>query len=759
MLFTRFKPALMLLSLLFAITELPGQVAKICTPSDGFTIHKSEKPLELDGILDESIWATADILTDFITNFPVDTGIANARTEIRMAFDQRYLYLSAVCYQKRETYTIQSLRRDFGPGTSDALNIIIDPFKDGLNGFLFSVNPFNVQREALIDNGSNLSYEWDNVWKSAVHNDPDKWTIEMAIPFKTLRYKVTDGANSWHFNFLRTRLNPWEVSCWQRVPQQYPPNNLAFYGVGTWAEKPPKNGVALSIIPYASGRYGKTYTRNDDLEITNKPQTYAGGVGGDVKVGITPSLNLDLTFNPDFSQVEVDRQVANLSRFQLFFPERRQFFLENRDLFSMFGFPNTRPFFSRQIGLADTSLLQNQRYAPVPILYGARLSGKLNDNWRIGLLNMQTRQMNIAADNTLPAANFTVATLQRKLFARSVLSGILADKTQFLGKLDESQRDRFEPWNRVAGMEFNFYSKDNRWETESFYHRSFSPDPNKRGASMAQFVGYNVRKFAIRGGIQRVDTSYTADIGFVPRPGVQGIFTGAEYRWYPKGLINTVNLSWNGDFTTDLHFHITDADYNTGLNVGFKDQSFVGIGAYTTFTRLFDSFDPSNTGANELPTGDYTYSGVWAEYNSSTSYNLQASIGGRAGQYFNGIGYSTEGSLKYRMQPYGIVGLTYSYYHFDLPAPYASGKLYLLGPSVELAINKSVFASAFFQYNTQANNFNINTRLQWRFAPVSDLFLVYTDNTYANKIATTPVRFLSPKNKTLVLKVVYWLNV
>lgn len=746
-------------ALLCANTLLLAQNNRTARADDGFQIRRAPESITLDGQLNETAWAEADLLVDFTKNFPVDTGLADARTEARITFDQRYLYVAFTCYQKREDYTIQSLRRDFGPGTSDAINVLIDPFKDGLNGFLFSVNPMNVQREALVDNGSNLSYEWDNVWKSAVYNEPDKWTVEMAIPFKTLRYKVSEGVNSWHFNFVRTRLKPWEVSAWKRVQQQYAPNNLAFYGVGTWAENPPESKVGVSLIPYVSGRYGKGYTRNDDLEVVARPNTFGGGIGGDVKIGVTPSLNLDLTFNPDFSQVEVDRQVANLSRFQLFFPERRQFFLENRDLFSMFGFPNTRPFFSRQIGLADTSLNQSQRYAPVPILYGARLSGKLNDNWRVGLLNMQTRQLNISEENIIPATNFTVATAQRKLFARSVLSAIVADKTQFLGKLTEQQRTRFEPWNRVAGMEFNFYSKDNRWEAESFYHRSFSPDPNKRGASMAQFIGYDVRKFALRGGIQRVDTTYTADMGFVPRPGVQGIFTGAEYRWYPKGLLNTVNLSWNGDLTTNLHFDITDAEYSLGTNLGFKDQSFLYVGAYSSFTRLFAPFDPSNTGDDALPAGDYTYNGVSVEYSSSTSYDLQVNLSTQYGGYFNGKSYSLQGDIRYRLQPYGILGMTYTIFNFNLPEPYANSRLYLLGPSVELAINRSLFASAFFQYNTQANNFNINTRIQWRFAPVSDVFLVYTDNSFANRIETTPVRFLSPKNKTVVLKVVYWLNV
>lgn len=747
--------------LVFWCAQCPLHAQTTAAPADtrSLRLFKTAEAVRIDGVLDESFWANADSARDFTRNFPVDTGMATAPTIIKLACDQRYLYVAAICFQSRTDYTIQSLRRDFPPGTSDAINVIIDPFKDGLNGFLFSVNPFNVQREALIDNGNVLSYEWDNVWRSAVTNYADYWVVEMAIPFKTLRYKVSEGDNSWHFNFIRTRLKPWEVSTWQRVPQQYSPNNLAFYGTVNWMEKPPKNGPGFAVIPYTSSGVSTNNIRNDQYEITDKERRFIKGIGGDAKIGITPSLNLDLTVNPDFSQVEVDRQVANLSRFQLFFPERRQFFLENRDLFATFGFPSTRPFFSRQIGLADTSLDQSQRYSKVPILYGARLSGKVNDRWRIGLLNMQTRRLDISAENVIPAANFSVVTLQRKVFKRSALSGIYVDKEQALGGLSEGQRSRFLPWNRVAGLEFNFFSEDNRWETESYYHRSFSPDPGKRGGSMAQFVGYDVRKYAIRMGIQRTDTAYTADMGFVPRTGVQGIYSAVERRWYPTlGKINTFNIGYDGDHTTDLHFKITDGDLFFRAGVGFKNQSILSIGVYSTFTRLFEPFDPSNSDSPGLPAGDYTYSGLGAEYSSSTSYNLQGTVGWRVGQFFNGNKTSVSGEIKYRLQPYGVLGMRYSYNYISLPAPYATANLLLLGPSLEFAFTKSLFASAFFQYNTQANNININTRLQWRFAPVSDLFLVYTDNSYAESIQATPVRFLTPKNKAVVLKVIYWLN-
>jgi hypothetical protein len=269
-----------------------------------------------------------------------------------------------------------------------------------------------------------------------------------------------------------------------------------------------------------------------------------------------------------------------------------------------------------------------------------------------------------------------------------------------------------------------------------------------------------VRRFSVRMGIVRTDTSYTADAGFVPRPGVQGIYSGADLRFYPSNsFINTWGFSYDGDQTTDLHFRETDRERSLGIFVNSNDQSTFNIGMYDNFTRLFEPFDPSNGDGQELPAGDYTYRGFSLEYTSSSTHNLQGDINLGTGQFYNGTGLDVSGQILYRWQPYGSFIVRYNYTRIRLPEPYASSDILLLSPGTELAFTRKLFLSAFFQYNTQANNFNINARLQWRYAPVSDLFLVYTDNSYAQEIQNTPIRFLAPKNKALVLKVVYWLNV
>ena len=725
-------------------------------------MHKAQHPIQLDGLLNEPDWQTAEKAQSFRRQFPVDTGLAKLQSTVQLTYDDKYLYVAAVCYEDRADYIVQSLKRDFLPGTSDVLNFLFDPSKDGLNGFLFGVNPLNVQREALIDNGTGLSYDWDNKWSSAVLAGADQWVIEIAIPFKTLRYTVASGENSWRLNFVRTYLKDWQVSTWYPVAQQFAANNLAFTGTLIWDEPPPKPGANVAFIPYLIGSSGLDYQRDDQsLEVTGHPNTFKANAGGDMKIAVTPSLNLDLTLNPDFSQVEVDEQVTNLSRFELFFPERRQFFLENRDLFAMFGFPSTRPFFSRRIGIGYNPV--KERGETVPILAGARLSGKLNDQWRIGLLNMQTRRVDWDALHVLPAANFTVATVSKKMFERSALSAILVNKQQFLQPLSDEQKAGIRPWNRVAGLEYNLYSKDNRWEGEWYYHRSFSPEPEHRGQTAASFLSYRDRHFNANLGYLLVDSTYTAEVGFVPRKGYQEFYPGLGWTFYPQhSLINTLGLGVDGTLSRSLLFEETDRNLNVNVDFGFRDQSSFSAGVYNNYTYLFEEFDPTNLyadGTLPLPIGGYTYSGWQAGYASSSSHNLQGALDLSASQFFNGQAWNVSGELSYRWQPWGTFAVNCNYDRIRMPHPYASADFWLIGSRAELAFSRSLFASAFFQYNTQANNFNINTRLQWRFAPVSDVFLVYTDNSFAQPIANTRVRFFAPKNKALVLKVVYWLNV
>lgn len=707
------------------------------------TIKKATSAIQLDGQLDEPAWQEAQLANAFFQNFPMDSSYAEMRTEVRVVFDDAFLYVGAIAYQGREDYIITSLKRDFEDGGSDEFAVNIDPFKDKVNGFHFAVTPFNVQREGMIDNGANINPDWDNKWYSEVSNHEGHWVAEMAIPFRTLRYSRAEGANSWRINFTRTAIKQNERSSWAPAPRQFDANHLAFTGLLSWESPPPRPGMNISVIPYLTASAGRDFENG-------APAENSFDAGGDVKVAITPSLNLDLTFNPDFSQVEVDRQITNLSRFELFFPERRQFVLENEDLFSRFGFPDTRPFFSRRIGLSPEGR--------VPIIAGARLSGKLDDNWRLGLLNMHTAKLEEAG---IGPANYSVGVLQRKVFDRSYVGAVFINKENFRPDGEGGYQLDGNGYNRVAGLEYNLYSKDGKWEAEAYYHRSFSAEKNNDAQSAALFIGRFTRNWRLFFPSQYIGRNFRADAGFVPRTGYLSFSPGITYNFFPKnpgvarkiiqfGLEVSTNFTYN-----QPDYRLADRQFQPSLFVEFPGQSALAVGFASDFTYLYFPFDPTNKGRGEkLPVGEYQYNSVGAAFNSDVRKKFYFNLEVIGGAYFNGDIRRVEGALNFRWQPFGILAATFAYNDIQLPDPYNSASFWLVGPRAELSFSRSFFFSTFLQYNTQADNININSRLQWRFRPVSDVFLVYTDNYFSGQFFRNP----REKNRALVLKVTYWLN-
>lgn len=748
-----------LLSVLFSAAF--GQAPPAEDEPYTIAIRKAEGPMRLDGVLDEASWQTAQVAGGFFQNFPFDTSFAALQTEVRLVYDEDFIYIGAAVHLPRPEYLTTSLKRDFPHGSSDEFAVNIDPFKDKVNGFHFAVSPYNVQREGLIDNGKNITADWDNKWYSEVRNYDEYWVVEMAIPFRTLRYKLSDGANTWRINFASTSVRQNERSSWAPAPRQFDANDLAFTGLLAWEGRPPKPGLNISLIPYVLG------STERDFEF-RLPGEQKFNAGADAKISITPSLNLDLTINPDFSQVEVDRQLTNLSRFELFFPERRQFFLENEDLFSRFGFPDSRPFFSRRIGLArgivrrtttDGQVVEVERSLNVPILAGARLSGKLDNNWRIGLLNMQTAKME---DIGLGPANYSVGVLQRKVFDRSYVGAVFVNKENFLEKPEGGFRLDPTAYNRVAGIEYNLFSKDNKWEAEMFYHRSFSNGDNRDAQAAAIFLGRYTRHWTIFLPSQYIGENHRADMGFVPRTGFLSVGPRVSYNVFPKNnwlaeRIILMELTFGTEFTLNKanDFRVTDRSLGPQLSLEFPGQSRFFLSANQEYTYLFFPFDPTNSGGQPLPEGSaYTYHTLGGGFDSDVRKKFFYDIGIRAGQYFNGNIFQIEGSFNFRWQPIGVIAVSYAYNDIHLPAPYNSAGFWLVGPRAELSFSRSLFFSTFLQYNTQADNVNINSRLQWRFRPVSDIFLVYTDNYFSEQFFQDS----RAKNRALVLKVTYWLN-
>lgn len=729
------------------------------------SIRKAKAPIQLDGNLDEPDWQTAAVAKDFFLNYPVDTAAAPFQTEARLTFDDHMLYISFVCYDDKTPDIVQSLRRDFDFDSNDNMGVYIGPYNDGINGFYFQTTPRGVQCEGTIsgagaDDGS-YNDTWDNKWYSKVIKHDDKWVAELAIPFKSFRYK--SDAKEWNITFLRYDLKRNLTSSWIATPIQFIPASFAYSGKLVWEDPAPHHTTNISLIPFVAG--GKT--RDNETDPVTKTNDLQAGF--DAKIGVTPSLNLDLTVNPDFSQVEVDAQVINLTRFEFQFPERRQFFLENSDLFERMGFPEARPFFSRRVGLVrDTSGVLRR----VPILYGARLSGSLSRRWRMSVLNMQTKEKGSLG---LPAQNFTVAAIQRNIGHQSNVQFSFVNK-QSLGIEKGDSVKYFSPglyqkkwngtdtvmtlnnYNRVATIDAELRNKDNSLYSSMFISHSFDDfhkNYNQTGAIFGQYTKRNYQFFL---GETVVQKNYTAEAGYVPSrgvyPGVAYSYASANGTFYPKSKA-LVNMGPSMDLNMSVipGGIIVDKGAILGYNFSFRNTSNIRMGYNAIFQRMTSTFNPidSEKYTNYIEGEEYSWQNATFSYQSDQRKIFRYVFETTLGEFYNGKNSNINGQLNYRYQPFGSLSVRFDYNDLRLPGNYGREKLFIVSPRMDLTFTDKIFLTTFVQYNTLADNMNLNARFQWRYKPASDFFVVYTENYLPSNLAS--------KNRALVFKLTYWFNI
>ncbi len=737
-------------------------------PGMALPIKKAKGKIHLDGVLDEPDWVRAAVATNFFLNYPVDTAAAPFQTEARLTFDDHHLYISFVCYDDATPDIVQSLRRDFDYEGNDNMGVYMGTFNDGINGFYFQLTPQGVQTEGIISGGGadDDSYNdtWDNKWYSKVAKGADRWVAEMMIPFKSIRYK--NNVKEWNITFLRYDLKRNLTSSWIATPIQFIPASFAYGGKLIWEDPLPPSHTNISLIPFVAGGLSEDRTvgpvdRQSDLQ-----------VGLDAKVAVTPSLNLDLTVNPDFSQVEVDRQVINLTRFEFQFPERRQFFLENSDLFDNAGFPDARPFFSRRIGLA-TDTTGNGNIVQVPIAYGARLSGSLNQKWRIGAMHMQTREKESIG---LPQQNYTVAAVQRNFWQQSNVSVTFVERQSHRLGLVEEQR-YFNPsvlryryqnndtipfysrYNRVIAADADLRSADNKWLLSSYYTASFDDgESRKNNQSAGLFGSYTVRNVDLFGGASLVQENYQAATGFVPSrgvyPGQVNYFAGGGYTFFPESkVIARMGPRLESNVVTlpgGLH---TDDAVSLGYGIDFLNTSSVEVNVNHTFQRLTNSFSliDSKKFLSFQEGEEYRWTNVSVEYNSDQRKTFNYFAATQYGSFYNGTSWNVFTSINYRYQPYGSLALQAEYNDLRFAEGYGQTDFWLISPRLDLTFTDKLFLTTFLQYNEARDNVNLNARFQWRYQPASDFFVVYTEN-------YLPKQFKS-KNRSLVFKFTYWLNI
>ncbi len=697
-------------------------------------INKTNAKIVVDGILNEETWKFAVVADSFINKWPTDSGRAKLQTEVHIIYDDQYIYFGIKAFLGDKMPVIQSLKRDVNPYYSDGVSVVLDPSGKNTSGYTFGVNAEGAQMDGIVQ-VNNATFDWDTKWYSATKMFKGYWTAELAIPFKSFLFPRDQSW--WGLNFIRNDMTNNCFSTWNQVPIQFFGANLNCLGKMVFAGDLPRLKRNFAFIPYISantGEHGKEYS-----------STLNAGL--DAKIAVNSSLNLDLTINPDFSQVDVDKQLINLDRFDILLPERRTFFLENSDLFSNIGLENiASPFVSRRIGLTDDGRI-------IPIIAGVRLTGNLNPSLRIGLMNIQT-----AEKYGLPSENYTVAAFDQKVLKYSNIRGIITNRQSSASEQKNSNGN----YNRVAGTEFNFLSGNSRFNGRAGYYQSFNQGlTGSSGFGLAD-IGYTDKRVNISAGWSQINTNFIADLGFTPRLynydaehdttvriGYNAYNASFDYALYPrvKKTMNSIDFS----IRTNQYYSSTNRfiEFNgaAGLDFLFANRREASVSWTQNAVNLqFPTIIFNETGI--LQKGRYTFGYLQLKYLSNFLRPLSWGITIEHGGYYNGTRTTWIGSLKYRSQPWGNFGVDFTYNNITLNN--INIRPFLLGPTLEIAFSNAIFWTTFLQYNTQLKNFNVNSRFQWRFRPLSDIFLVYTDNYLTDGF--------TPTGRSLVFKINFWIN-
>jgi len=629
-----FSVLFFLCSIVFALS------AQSNTPSVSIKIIPTDTPIQVNGKLEEAIWQQVPKVSDFWKQAPVDNQKAESSTEVQMVYDDRFIYLAATIWDD-PAYIIQTLKRD-NYGESDAFAVIIDPVNEQTNGYAFAVNAKGAQSELLVApsgsgfSANNTDESWDNKWLVAVENSVDHWTVEMAIPFKTLRFKT--DLTQWGINFIRLDPGLNETHVWSPVPRQFDEFDLGYLGQLEWEKAPQNEGKNISFIPYT--RVANNQNSLEDSKATDI------AVGADAKIALSPTLNLDLTYNPDFSQVEVDRQVTNLTRFNIFFPERRQFFLENADIFTEYGQYADRPFYSRRIGLDASG-------NPIPIQYGVRLSGNINAKSRLGIINMHTK-----SEIGRFGQNYSTVTFQQRLWKRSTIKGIFLNRQAYEGS--EQVEQQFRTFLTIQNLGENYFAD----------------------------LGFNGRL-----------NNFNPETNEFIRIGYTQIGNMLNYYIYPEDS-EKVNFHWSG---IENFVYINNGGRLNEWYTRFRHFIFFKNTSQLRFrlnNNYVDLLFPFALTATPFPVDSYNMTEFNVQFNTDLRKRLNTEMFIVYGEFYNGNKLTYRGSVSYRIQPWGNFTLGLERNDIWLPAEYGKVDFTLATASVDINFATNLFWTTFLQYNS-----------------------------------------------------------
>ncbi len=692
---------------------------------EGFVVRASSA-IVVDGRLDESAWAGATPITNFIQSKPNTGSPATERTVVRVLYDATNLYISAVCYESEPNrITVTSLERDYQSLNSDIFGVSLDTFFDRRNAFLFWINPRGAIRDAqAFDDSRTRDNGWDGIIDVRTIVADSGWTVEMAIPWTTLRFDPTRGDQTWGVNFLRRVRRRNEDAYWAPLERREFIHKMSRAGTlrGLADIRPGRN---LTVKPYVKALRGT----GDDLAVEDRGNDYDGGL--DFKYGITPRMTLDLTFRTDFSQVEVDQEQVNLTRFPLFFPERRDFFLENSGIFTfgdlrgLSGDPRTGAslrdftlFHSREIGLSGGRL--------VPMVAGGRLTGRRGE-FELGLLNVQTEPF-----EEDPPENFSIVRLRRKVLDNSDI-GFMFGNRQGTGS-------RGGQYNRSFGVDANIRFLNNMVVNSYLAFTRSSALGNDEAARFS--IGWRDRLWDASALVRHFGEAFDPGVGFVRRVGMRHYY--ATFGAHPRPRIPHI-LSLNpyveGHYITDLDGTLETRSGRVGLGTTFLDGGRLTVQYTDRFERLDEPFQVRSDVA--VPVGDYSFGEGSVSYTSSGGRALSGSLRVSGGGYFDGSRSTVAANAHWRLSHQLSLNLSATHNALSVQGNSFTADLY--SARVKYSHNTRLYFRGYVQYNADRDQLVTNVRLNFIHAPLSDFFLVYTERRDMSGNGVVLERFVTAK--------------